>query len=111
MKAKGWVITSAALIAGVRLWMQVRGKTKTPFREWIVGYGALFVILSVLAEAMPSAAAPLAGTIVLSDFLLNGEALFTDLSSIITGGESADSVLVATPFAPSTPTSTSTSKG
>ena len=105
MKAKGWVVTSAAMIAGIRLWMQVRGKTKTPFAEWAVGFGALMVFLAVMAEWAPAAAAPLAGTIVVGDFLQNGASLFEDLSKIITGQEKG-SVLSTTPFS-STPAASS----
>ena len=108
MKAKGWVVTSAAMIAGIRLWMQVRGKTKTPFAEWAVGFGALMVFLAVMAEWAPQAAGPLAGTIVVGDFLQNGASLFEDLSSIITGGEKG-SVLVTSPFGGASSTSSTSS--
>jgi hypothetical protein len=108
MKAKGWVVTSAAMIAGIRLWMQVRGKTKTPFAEWAVGFGALMVFLAVMAEWAPQAAGPLAGTIVVGDFLQNGASLFEDLSGIITGGEKG-SVLVTSPFGGASSTSSTSS--
>jgi len=115
LKAKSWVITSAALIAGVRMWMQIRGKTKTPFSEWVVGFGALFVILAVMAEWAPAAAGPLAGTIVVGDFLVNGASLFDDISSVVTGTETAagsstpvskggGSITEPTPFTTSTST-------
>jgi len=105
MKSKQWLITAAALIGGVRLWMQIRGKTKTPFSEWAVGYGALFVFLAVLTEAMPQAAGALAGTVVVGDFLVNGASLFEDLSSVVTGTETG-AILTDAPFAAGKTTAT-----
>jgi hypothetical protein len=105
MKTKAWVITAAALIGGIRLWMQIRGKAKTPFPEWAVGFGALFVFLALLAEFAPAAAGPLAGTIVVGDFLANGEGLFEDVSSVVTGTETG-SILSPTPFASTSSSST-----
>ena len=106
MKGKPWVITAAALVAGIRLWMQVRGKTKTPFAEWAVGFGALFVFLALMAEWAPYAAGPLAGVIVVGDVLQNGASLFEDISTDVTGTDSGGQILTATPFAatPTTPT-------
>ena len=102
MKGKRWVITAAAIIAGLRLWMQVRGKTKTPFAEWAVGFGALFVFLALMAEWAPQAAGPLAGTIVVGDVLRNGASLFEDVSSLTTGAETG-SIFQPAPFAATTP--------
>ena len=108
MKPKAWVITSAAIIAGIRLWMQIRGKTKTPFSEWAVGFGALFIFLAILAEAAPAAAGPLAGVVVVGDVLQNGSSLFEDISSVVTGSEKG-SILTATPFGSSSSTSSTSS--
>lgn len=98
MKGKPWVLTAAAMVAGIRLWMQVRGKTKTPFAEWAVGWGALFMFLAIASEFVPDAAGPLAGLIVTADVLANGASLFEDVSSVVTGAD-AGSVLTAEPFA------------
>lgn len=96
--SKRWVLTAAILIAGIRLWMQVRGKTKTPFAEWAIGWGSLFFFLALVSEAYPQAASGLAGTIVVGDFLVNGASLFEDLSSVVTGAETGP-ILVDQPFA------------
>lgn len=98
MKGKRWVLTAAMLVAGIRLWMQVRGKTKTPFAEWAIGWGVTFMFLALLAESYPAAAGPLAGTIVTGDFLVNGSSLFDDLTGLVTGA-TGGSTLVADPFA------------
>lgn len=99
MKGKRWVVTAAMLVAGIRLWMQVRGKTKTPFSEWVIGWGALFFFLSMMAEVYPAAAAPLAGTVVVSDFLVNGSSLFNDLAGLVNGTLQGP-ILVDDPFSP-----------
>lgn len=99
-----WLLTAAMLVAGVRLWMQVRGKTKTPFDEWVVGWGVTFFFLSILAEAYPGAAGSIAGTIVVGDFLINGETLFEDLSSLTQGAETGQ-ILSSDPFAASSSSS------
>lgn len=109
MKGKRWVITAAAVMAGIRLWMQVRGKTSTPFSEWAVGYGALFIFLALMAEWAPSAAGPLAGVVVVGDLLQNGSSLFEDVSTVVTGAEAGGTVLAATPFASTGATSTGSS--
>lgn len=96
------LLTAFAIIGGIRLWMQIRGTTKTPFTSWAIGYGALFVMLSLAAEAYPPAAGALAGTIVVGDLLVNGSSLFEDISSAITGAEKGQSILDPTPFSAST---------
>jgi hypothetical protein len=90
------LITSAMIVAGIRLWNQVRGKTKTPFQEWAIGWGATFFILSILSEAAPTAAGSLSLIVAVSDFLTNAVGLTTDLSGLITGTET--STLVDQPF-------------
>jgi hypothetical protein len=92
------VLTAAILVAGIRLWMQVRGKTKTPFAEWAIGWGSLFFFLALVSEAYPQAASSLAGTIVVGDFLVNGASLFEDLTGVVKGAETGP-ILVDTPFA------------
>jgi hypothetical protein len=96
------LITSAMLVAGIRLWLQIRGKTTTPFSQWAIGWGATFFILSLLSEAAPSAAGSLSLVIATSDFLKNGVGLTTDISSLIGNteavGSPATSPLVANPF-------------
>ena len=96
--AKSMLVTAAMIIAAIRLWMQVRGKTKTPFIEWAIAWGALFFILALVAEASPAAATSLAFIVVVSDFLKNGVSLTTDISSVVKGSESGN-VFVAQPFA------------
>ena len=49
------LLTSAMIVAGIRMWNQLRGKTKTPFSEWAIGWGATFFILSVMSEVAPTA--------------------------------------------------------
>lgn len=98
---KSALLTSALIIAGIRLWMQLRGKTKTPFQEWAIGWGALFFILALLSEVSPSAAGSLSLVVVVSDFLVNGVSLTTDISSTITGSEKG-STFVQHPFASGT---------
>lgn len=98
--SKRALLTSAIIIAGIRLWMQVRGKTKTPFVEWAVGWSALFFILALLSEAAPSAAGALSLVVVTSDFLVNGVSLTDDISSVIQGSEkgSTSNTFVQHPF-------------
>lgn len=95
--SKNALIVSAMFVAGVRLWMQVRGKTKTPFSQWAVGWGATFFMLSMLSEVSPSAAGSISVVVAFSDFLVNGVSLTTDVSKIVTGSETG-SVFVAQPF-------------
>jgi hypothetical protein len=85
------------VVAAIRLWTQVRGKSKTPFHEWAVGWGALFFMLALLSEAAPGTANSLAILVAFTDFLVNGVNLTTDLSNIITGSETGN-VLVDQPF-------------
>lgn len=102
---KRWIVTAALIVAGIRLWMQVRGKTKTPFDEWVVGWGALFMLLAIFSETGPAGeqlAAGLAGTVVLGDVLVNGSSLFEDISGAIKGAEKGQPVLTPSPFAPMT---------
>ncbi len=106
MKGKRWVITAALLVAGIRMWMQVRGKTKTPFAEWVIGWGALFFFLAMMAEVYPAAAAPLAGTVVVGDFLTNGASLFDDLTGLVSGTLTGP-ILVNEPFAAASTASSS----
>lgn len=107
--AKSALVTAAMIVAAIRLWMQVRGKTKTPFIEWAIGWGALFFILSLVAEASPAAATSLAFIVVVSDFLKNGVSLTKDISSVVSGSESGN-VFVATPFASTSTANVSQSK-
>lgn len=81
------IVTVAVVVAGMRLWMQVRGKTTTPFGEWAVGWGALFFILSLYSEIAPQGAAMFSLVIATADVVKNGTSLFTDISSTITGAE------------------------
>lgn len=96
--SKSALLTAAMFVAGTRLWMQVRGKAKTPFREWAVGWSATFFILSLLSEASPSAAGSLSLVVAFSDFLVNGVSLTGDLSKIVTGTEKGN-LFVPNPFA------------
>ena len=96
MNGKRWVLTSAMLVAGIRLWMQLRGKTKTPFGEWAVGWGVTFFFVAMLSEEYPQAAGALAGTIVVGAFLVNGASLFEDMTSAVSSGAG----FVDKPFAP-----------
>jgi hypothetical protein len=105
---KRWVITAAVLIAGIRLWMQIRDKTKTPFSEWVVGYCALFFFLAIMSEGgrtWETAAASLAGIVVVGDLLTNGASLFEDVNTVVAGTEKGGQILTPTPFAtpPGTP--------
>jgi hypothetical protein len=107
------LLTSAMLVAGMRLWMQIRGKTTTPFNEWAIGWGATFFILSLVSEASPAGAGALSLVIVLADFLKNGVALTTDISSLVTESEkgaSTSGTFVTAPFSSGSQTGT-TSKG
>jgi hypothetical protein len=92
------LITSALVIAGIRMWAQLRGTAKTPFSEWAIGWGAMFFILSLVSEVAPGAAGMLSLIAAVSDFLQNGVSLTTDLSGLVTGA-STGPVLVAQPFA------------
>jgi ABC-type uncharacterized transport system permease subunit len=110
--AKNLMLTSALIVAGIRMWMQVRGKTKTPFSEWVIGFGATFFALSLLSEVSPAGAGSLSLLVAVSDFLINGVSLTTDLSGLVTGAVKGN-ILVAQPFAPSAapaPASTTPSK-
>lgn len=104
------LLTAALVVAGVRLWMQVRGKTKTPFAEWAIGWGALFFILSLMSEASPQAAGTLALTVVTGDILVNGTSLLTDISGSITSAEKGTPTLTPTPFAGQPATQASSGK-
>lgn len=98
--ARNALITSALVVAGIRMWMQLRGKTKTPFNEWAIGWGATFFILALLSEAAPTAAGSLSVVIVASDFLVNGVSLTNDISAAVTGTEgSQGTTFVQQPFA------------
>lgn len=110
--SKNALLTSAMLVAGIRLWMQLRGKTKTPFNEWVIGWGATFFFLALLSEASPQAAGGLSLVLAFSDFLVNGISLTTDVNSAITQSETnkGSSVFVPAPFA-SQPTSGKVAKG
>jgi hypothetical protein len=88
------VLTSAMLVAGLRLWAQLRGKTKTPFGEWAVGWGVVFFFIALISEAYPQPAGALAGIVVVGDFLANGAQLFEDMTAAISGGAG----FVAAPF-------------
>lgn len=104
------VVTAAIIVAGLRLWMQVRGKTKTPFGEWAIGWGALFLILSLMSEAAPGGAGMLALIVVVGDVLANGATLMTDVEGAITGAEKGQPILTPAPFS-STPTAGNSSGG
>lgn len=103
------LVTAALLVAGIRLWMQLRGKTKTPFPEWAIGWGATFFILALMSEASPEAAGTLALTVVVGDFLMNGTTLLTDVTGSITTAEKGTPTFVPTPFA-AAPATTPTSR-
>lgn len=96
-QAKSTLLTSAMIVAGMRLWLQVRGKTTTPFNEWAVGWGATFFVLSLMAEVVPTGAGMLALLVAVADFLKNGVNLTTDLSNVVTGSEGGP-VLADHPF-------------
>lgn len=98
MRGRGWIVTAAIMVAGIRMWMQVRGKAKTPFSEFAVGWSVLFFFLALVTEASPGAGAPLAMLVVVSDFLINGQSLFEDLSSLTTSAETTP-ILTPQPFA------------
>lgn len=111
------LFTAALIVAGIRMWEQLRGTTKTPFPEWAVGWGATFFLLSVLSEMTPQGAGALSLVIVIGDVLVNGQSLFSDVSGAITGAEKGKPVLTqASPFGPppssqgQTPSSQSKSK-
>jgi hypothetical protein len=87
-------------IVAIRMWAQLRGKSKTPFREWLVGWGALFFMLTLIP---PAAGNSIAVMVAFTDFLVNGVELTTDLSNIVTGAEKGN-VLVDHPFSPDAPT-------
>lgn len=93
------LLTAALLVAGIRLWMQLRGTTKTPFAEWAIGWGAFFFMMSVLSEVSPQAAGSLSLIVVVGDTLKNGSSLLTDVSGAITGAETGQTVFSQTPFA------------
>lgn len=102
--SKNALITAAMIVAGIRLWLQVRGKTKTPFNEWAIGWGATFFFLAVLSEVSPTSAGSLSLVIAVSDFLANAVNLTTDIESLIgnapgSNKSSGGSVLVQQPFA------------
>jgi hypothetical protein len=107
------LVTSALLVAGIRMWMQLRGKTKTPFNEWAIGWGATFFILALLSEASMTAAGSLSLVVAFSDFLVNGVSLTNDISSAITSNEkgTAGPTFVAQPFATPPTTSAGTTNG
>ena len=98
MKDRRWVISAALLVAGLRLWQQLRGTTKTPFNEWAIGWGVTFFAIALISEVSPQAAGGLAGTLVLGDFLVNGASLFEDMTSALSTGAG----FVDQPFAPTT---------
>lgn len=100
---RGALITSAMIVAGIRMWMQLRGKTKTPFNEWAIGWGATYFILALISEVSATAAGSLALVVAFSDFLVNGVGLTTDISAAITGTEGG-STFVQAPFAPTAQT-------
>lgn len=100
MKPKKAIITVAIVVGGIRLWMQLRGKTTTPFSEWAIGYGVLIIFLAFLAESYPPAAAPLAGTVIVGDVLKNGAGLFEDITAAIGQAGSGQSIFKSNPFSP-----------
>ena len=103
MRGKRAIIFGMLVVVAIRMWMQLRGKTKTPFNEWAIGFGALFFILALLSEISENGASSLALLVALSDFLINGESLTTDVSNVISGSETSNSpVFVPTPFAATT---------
>jgi hypothetical protein len=96
------LVTSAMIVAGIRLWTQLRGKAqKKPFSEWAIGWGATFFLLSLMSEVAPTAAGSLSLVIAFSDFLVNGVSLTNDISGLVTGAEQGQPVFVAQPFAAS----------
>lgn len=103
------IVTVAVVVAGIRLWMQVRGKTTTPFGEWAVGWGALFFILSLYSEIAPQGAAMFSLIVATADVVKNGTSLFTDVSSVVTGAEKQGSSTVLSPTPFSGPASTTNS--
>ena len=117
------LMTSALIVAGIRMWSQLRGKSQTPFSEWAIGWGATFFILSLLSEVAPTAAGSLSLIVAFSDFLKNGVSLTTDISSIITNAQgnpagspgqqqtTTPTVFVQHPFAPTTTTAQNGRKG
>lgn len=92
MKAEGSLLTAAMVIAAIRIWTQMRGKAKTPFVEWAIGWGALFFILALLASVSPLAAAMLAWLVAIADFLTNGVSLTQDISTSITQAEKGQTI-------------------
>lgn len=96
--ARTALITSAMFVAGIRMWLQIRGKTTSSFQEWAVGWGATFFVLALLSEAMPTAAGGLSLVIAFSDFLENGVTLTTDIEKVVKGKLSGN-VLSDGPFA------------
>lgn len=107
MKGRRWVLSAALLVAGLRLWQQLRGTTKTPFNEWAIGWGVTFFAIALISEVSPQAAGGLAGTLVLGDFLVNGASLFEDMTSALSTGAG----FVDQPFTPTTPAAATTTTG
>lgn len=95
--SKTALITSAMVVATIRIWTQLRGKARTPFNEWAIGWGATFFILALLTDVIPVAGGALAMVVAGSDFLRNGVSLTTDISNVITGREKGDT-FVPHPF-------------
>lgn len=105
MNGRRLVLTSAILVAGLRMWMQLRGKTKTPFGEWAVGWGVTYFFLALISEEYERAAGTLAAIIAVGAFLQNGTTLFKDMTGAVSGGAG----FVPTPFTATTTTTAASS--
>lgn len=104
MKSKySLLLTAAMVVAVIRAWEQLRGKAKTPFPEWAVGWGATFFLLSLLSDVSPEGAGMLAWIIVVSEFLAKGTSLTKDVSGAIVGAEQQQPLFVDQPLATMSP--------
>lgn len=104
------LVTCAMIIAAMRFWLQIRGKTTSTMQEWLVGWGATFFILSIIADVSPGTAGVFAITLTLADFLKNGVTLTNDLEGVVTGATKG-SVLPDNPISSTENASTSKPKG
>lgn len=81
--AKGIIVTTAIILGGMRVWLQLHGQTTSTFRQWVIGFGALMFGLAVLSEWSAAAAGGFALLIVVTDLIENGKPLFDSITSAI----------------------------
>ena len=86
LKAQGAITVSAMVVTIVYGYRKLveKNNTSPPTAHFIIGFGFVFISLSVVAMAAPEIAGGMAVLIATADLLANGQALIKDYQGVLT---------------------------